>query len=40
MRLTDEEKMIMRKDLKRFLALMVSFGIAGTVVFLIGINVL
>ena len=38
--MTDEEKMIIRKDLKRFLVLMISFGIAGTVVFLIGINVL
>ena len=38
--MADEEKMIIRKDLKRFFVLMISFGIAGTVVFLIGINAL
>lgn len=40
MNITNERKRFVRKDLKLFLALMISFGIAGTVVFLIGVNVL
>ena len=40
MKLSDEEKKVIKKDLKRFFVLMISFGIAGTVVFLIGITAL